>query len=177
MLRRAVVAVCFLASRAAEAELQAFWENADPTFSHITYDRWLQSEKKLVSEWRNRWLDATRKLVKLEGLRVAEYGIGGGLLGHTLLSKYRIGHYKAFDIAQRQIEAAKTRLEQHSTEKWALERVDELPNMAGTADIFVSQAVMQHFPSQEYTELAAQFNGPHTSGMRHVFEIYALLPD
>ena len=110
-------------SCAAEAELQAFWEGANPTFSHISYDRWLQSEKKLVSEWRNRWLDATRKLVSLEGLRVAEYGIGGGLLGHTLLSKYRIGHYKGFDIAQRQLEAAKTRLEQHSTEKWALEHL------------------------------------------------------
>jgi 2-polyprenyl-3-methyl-5-hydroxy-6-metoxy-1,4-benzoquinol methylase len=149
-----------VAAEVVRAELKAFWEEADPTFSHIAYDKWLESEAALVSEWRNRWLGTLRKSVKLKGLRVAEYGIGGGLLGETLIRKYGVSHYQGYDIALRQCKTAEERLSKFPSDQWAVTRVDELPNVDNTADLFVSQAVMQHFPSQEYTErFLARLNG------------------
>ena len=55
------------------------------------------SARKVPSIWR--------------GATVAEYGIGGGLLGQYLLTSHNISRYLGIDIAERQLRAARRRLE------------------------------------------------------------------
>lgn len=126
-----------------------WWNNADKTFSHIRYDRWLQSPDKLKEKWRRAWL---WKLPTSPGV-VAEYGIGGGLLGEMLLTELNATAYKGFDVADRQLDAARTRLLSCCEKRFDLVRIDRelrTEELRGV-DAFVSQAVIQHFPSREYT--------------------------
>jgi hypothetical protein len=127
-----------------------YWNNADKTFSHIHYNRWLNSSDALKEEWKRTWLD---KLPASPGV-VAEYGIGGGLLGEMLLTELNATAYKGFDIADRQLDVAKRRLLSCCDKKrFDLVRIDRelrAEELRGV-DTFVSQAVIQHFPTHEYT--------------------------
>lgn len=83
--------------------------------------------------------------------RVVEYGIGAGLLGETLLTQRGASHYTGLDISDRQLIHAEKRLTACCVTRFSLIRVDAL-NAAHlrNAQTFVSQAVIQHFPSVEY---------------------------
>ncbi len=126
-----------------------YWEHADPTYSHIAYNRWLRSEAQLQDYWRASWL---HRLPARPG-RVAEYGIGAGLLGKLLLTNGSATHYTGFDIAQRQLDAARKTLQACCAGRYELRLVDgELrASQLRGVDSFISQAVIQHFPSDAYT--------------------------
>jgi cyclopropane fatty-acyl-phospholipid synthase-like methyltransferase len=126
-----------------------WWNHVDKTFSHIKYDRWLGSTKALIKQWKSRWLFRFPKNVK----HVAEYGIVGGLLGELLINEYNVVNYTGIDISDRQISEASKRLKSCCTNKFTLIRVDALTsnNLYGV-DTFISQAVIQHFPSDLYTQ-------------------------
>lgn len=84
---------------------------------------------------------------------VAEYGIGAGLLGEILLKDYNFTKYTGFDISDRQLRAARNRLEKCCNGRFELVLVDthlDVKQLDGI-EIFVSQAVIQHFLSREYT--------------------------
>jgi trans-aconitate methyltransferase len=57
------------------------------------------SEAATISDWQANWLD---QIPFPRSVRtVAEYGIGGGLLGKLLLQKYSVAHYIGMDISKR----------------------------------------------------------------------------
>lgn len=133
--------------------LRFFWEHADPAFSHIRYTTYLKSEAVLTASWRRAWLE--RFAPQLVGARVVEYGIGAALLGEVLLKGYNVSHYTGVDISDRQLEHARARLSANFTpDRYALIRVDELPDLnafgGAPPTVFISQAVIQHFPSKAY---------------------------
>mmetsp|Transcript_47734 Transcript_47734/g.111399 ORF Transcript_47734/g.111399 Transcript_47734/m.111399 type:complete len:199 (-) Transcript_47734:102-698(-) len=97
--------------------------------------------------------------------RVVDYGIGACLLGETLLSRYNISHYIGIDLADRQLEACgKNLASKFSASRYTLLRADALPDLEPLKPThFVSQAVIQHFPSRLYYEsFAARINAAST---------------
>ena len=72
--------------------MRFFWNNAHEKFSHIKYNNWLGSEKNLKRDWERKWLFKLPKNIN----NIAEYGIGGGSLGETLLRKYNIKKYTVY---------------------------------------------------------------------------------
>ena len=147
--------------------LAEWWNrNATSTFAHIEYSgRILASEQNLTDQWEQRWMHAapinpgasgvSTRLWR--GATVVEYGIGGGLLGQYLLGTHNISRYIGIDIAERQLRAARHRLDTCCRGQYQLLRVDRslsddtLSTSAGSMDVFISQAVMQHFPDDEYS--------------------------
>jgi hypothetical protein len=142
--------------------LRAFWEDANPTFAHIDYSGHLGSPEKLMSQWKAKWI--TRVAPYLRGARVVEYGIGAALLGQVLLGEYNVSHYTGLDISDRQLGQARERLSaRFAPSRFTLLRVDELPDLTTLGSppptFFISQAVIQHFPSMAYYErFAARIN-------------------
>ena len=131
------------------SDMRYWWNNADKTFSHIKYDKWLGSKNGLIAKWKSQWLFKLPKNVK----QVAEYGIGGGLLGELLVNEYNVVNYTGIDISDRQVSEATKRLKSCCSRKFTLIRADALrPNHLYGIDTFISQAVIQHFPSDVYTE-------------------------
>ena len=133
--------------------LQTFWERADKTYAHIEYGGHLGSEAKLILFWQQRWLNRFPSNVRT----VAEYGIGAGLLGQVLLQNYSIVHYIGIDISLRQLRAASQRLQSCCMHKYTLlhtedQALGEKLLQPFHIDLFVSQAVIQHFPSDTYLQ-------------------------
>ncbi|KAJ1640823.1 hypothetical protein T492DRAFT_926377 [Pavlovales sp. CCMP2436] len=133
-----------------------FWENtASKAFSHTEYNRWL---------WDETWLKSFVCLFTPDS-RVVDYGIGACLLGETLLSRYNISHYISIDLADRQLEACgKNLASKFPASRYTLLRADALPDLEPLKPThFVSQAVIQHFPSRLYYEsFAARINAAST---------------
>ena len=129
-----------------EEDMRGWWNRADQTFSHIKYDRWLWSPDRLVRDWNATWL---HRLPAAPG-HVVEYGIGAGLLGETLLTQRGASYYTGLDVSDRQLSHAEKRLTACCVSRFSLARVDALDaTHLRNAQTFVSQAVIQHFPSVE----------------------------
>ncbi|KAJ1640826.1 hypothetical protein T492DRAFT_926391 [Pavlovales sp. CCMP2436] len=97
--------------------------------------------------------------------RVVDYGIGACLLGETLLRRHNISHYIGIDLADRQLEACgKNLASKFPASRYTLLRADALPDLEPLKPThFVSQAVIQHFPSRLYYEsFAARINAAST---------------
>jgi hypothetical protein len=124
-----------------------FWENCDETFAHLSIDKWLGDYESLTSYWDKKFIN----LLNLNEATVAEYGIGGGYLGKYLFESKGISHYVGIDISDRSLKkssetlkAFQSRISLHSTSF-------ELSSII--ADVFVSQACIQHFPDVSYFEV------------------------
>lgn len=141
--------------------LRDWWNKADETYSHIRYDRWLTSPDALIRMWNRSWL---HRLPSDPG-HVVEYGIGAGLLGKVLLESYNASFYTGLDISDRQLSRAWKTLSMCCKSRYRLERVVDkliLEQIQG-AQTFVSQAVIQHFPSVSYVvDFLAVLNAPST---------------
>ena len=136
---------------------RAFWEQAHAPLAHISYDNGLHgSEFQLIRRWYSNWLGPWSRRVRLRGSRVGDYGIGAGLLGKVLCSRFHIGAYVGFDVANRSLTAAKALLNQSVV---PLTCAKEFELVAGgipefsnwRLDVLISQQVIQHFPSRNYT--------------------------
>lgn len=144
-----------VAVREVAATAKAYWEQAHPPLAHISYNNsQLHSEGALVQRWDRSWLKRWLAMgVTLQGKRVGDYGIGGGLLGQVLCQRYAIGSYVGFDVAERSITAARTRIakvpachaEYHDVSGGLVSL------MEWNLDVLISQQVIQHFPSRNYT--------------------------
>ena len=134
-----------------EKDLKNFWDHADARFSHIEYNGHLKSEAHLRATWEKEWLG---HFPVLDRYSVMEYGIGGGLLGEHLLTTRGASHYVGIDISTRQLEHAAERLARCCNYRYTLLRVNESLSDDLIAPfrptVFVSQAVIQHFPSEAY---------------------------
>jgi len=134
--------------------LRSFWETADPTFSHISYNKWLGSEDLLKSKWQREWLHHYNGT--LGGATVVEYGIGGGLLGKHLFEDYGIARYIGIDISDRQVANARQRLAGYNARFERVDALDAAIVSDETPTLVVSQAVIQHFSSVSYFQAFAR---------------------
>ena len=130
---------------------RTWWETeATDKFAHT---RKVTQDALRQSVWERTWLTRLHREFPLDGHRVIEYGIGAGGLGILLLDKYHIRHYVGIDIASRQLKAAAVKLKRFGPGKVTLKLAPTnlLPVLSAlAADTFVSQAVIQHFPSEHY---------------------------
>lgn len=125
-------------------KLVDFWDNCDPIFSHINISGYLKSPAELAKSWESNFISE----YDFSNKTVIDYGIGGGFLGLYLFQNKNIKKYIGFDISERQLNEAKNNLNGYQTELINVE--NRKPFKAYPADIFVSQAVIQHFPNEKY---------------------------
>jgi len=79
---------------------------------------------------------------------VIDYGLGGGWLGRYLFRNKEIKKYIGIDVAKRSLEVAENVLNQWVNQcKFCLTPV-QFKHLR--ADIFISLACIQHFPSKDY---------------------------
>ena len=134
-----------------EARLQSWWDTHAPAyFAHIDYAR-LGGESNMIKGWRRVWLKRFCNDGRCNRARVVEYGIGAGLLGEHLLRNYSAAHYDGVDISQKSLGAARARLS-HAFEASRFAVHSTAVDFASLRpSLFISQAVIQHFPSLNYT--------------------------
>lgn len=80
---------------------------------------------------------------------VVDYGCGGGWLGKYLLENFNIKKYIAIDISANSLKAAKENLKDFDNVKF-IKIKNWLDLKELKADIFISLACIQHFPSVEF---------------------------
>jgi 2-polyprenyl-3-methyl-5-hydroxy-6-metoxy-1,4-benzoquinol methylase len=125
-------------------ELINFWETCDPVFSHIEINDYLGDFNTLTKSWENNFIgkyDFNNKVV-------VDYGIGGGFLGQYLFSTKNIKKYIGFDISARQLAEASNNLNGLNVDLYNVDDKETFNDLS--ADIFISQAVIQHFPDEKY---------------------------
>jgi len=128
-----------------------YWETADRVYAHIDYGGYLQGEANVTQLWERLWIHKAPAVLK--SATVADYGIGGGLLAKLLLTVHNASHYVGIDISKRQLGEAAVRLKECCEYQHTLLRVAALTDTTlkpFRIDIFVSQAVIQHFPNRAY---------------------------
>jgi ubiquinone/menaquinone biosynthesis C-methylase UbiE len=125
-------------------KLVDFWDNCDPVFSHIKIEDYLVDLDSLVKSWENNFL----KFYDFKNKVVIDYGIGGGYLGLYLLKRKELSKYVGFDISNRQLNEARKVLSNLPVILYNTAQKNTFNEF--NADIFICQAVIQHFPSEEY---------------------------
>lgn len=124
---------------------EAWEKRVSTTSAHITLNAWLVSFEKMKQDLRPNIGDK----LKLAEKTVIEYGIGGGWIGKYLLEDCGIHKYIGYDIAPRCIAAANKTLVECGKGHFELHLIDEIPDF-DRADVFITRAVIQHFPNLEY---------------------------
>jgi 2-polyprenyl-3-methyl-5-hydroxy-6-metoxy-1,4-benzoquinol methylase len=125
-------------------ELISFWETCDPVFSHIEINDYLGDFSTLTKSWENNFISKYDFNDKV----VVDYGIGGGFLGQYLFSAKNIKKYIGFDISARQLAEASNNLNGLDVDLYNVNDKETFNDLG--ADIFISQAVIQHFPDEKY---------------------------
>ena len=120
-----------------------FWETCCSRFSHVEIAGHLHSESALEKSWKEDFVES----IDWRDKKVIDYGIGKGLLGTLLHRDYGIREYIGVDIAERSIAAARSA---HRGMNSSFMTVKDFYGHVPTADILVSQACIQHFPSVAY---------------------------
>lgn len=128
-----------------EEKMEKFWDTCDKNFAHIELDRHLPGYEKLCVKWEQSFC----KFLDFEGKTVVDYGIGGGYLGKYLFQKRGLKKYIGYDISQRSLNKAKENLEDYKNTSFLL-KCNNFYKNPKTADIFISQACIQHFPNEDY---------------------------
>ncbi len=150
--------------RDAAVAARAYWEQAPPSFAHIT-----PAQATYTVGWRRQWLEPLMRNMLPRTLNpcVVDVGIGAGALGVLLLRKYGLSHYAGVDVAQRQLDRAREALVSAGFSDRGVDGEDVAAESAphtfslhispvnfslfSRCSLLVCQAVMQHFPSREYT--------------------------
>lgn len=129
-------------------KLKKFWEECDTDFAHITLGRTLNGYDNITKYWERSFIS----MISLENKSVIEYGIGGGYLGKYLLEDKNISKYTGIDISERSLQDANARLIDHKSKVQLMNTDLFYSKFNETADFFITQAVIQHFPNQKYLE-------------------------
>ena len=141
---------------AADSLLRSWWDSiSSPDFAH----RNAVGQRHLLPMWRKMWLD--RIAPACMGRRLVEYGIGTGMLGEYALRNLSVAHYAGVDVSDKSLAAARRLLTRHFGPRAniSFHRADVMLSSL-QPDVLVSQQVIQHFPSREYTDrFLAQVNG------------------
>lgn len=141
-------------------QLINFWETCDPTFSHIEINDYLGDLEALTKSWETNFIGR----YNFDGKIVVDYGIGGGFLGSYLFSSRNIKKYIGFDISNRQLTEASNNLKNFDVELYNVTDKETFNDL--NADIFICQAVIQHFPDEKY--LINFLNNVNKSGIDKV---------
>jgi SAM-dependent methyltransferase len=123
---------------------RSFWEQCDRAFAHLDIDDHLVSEENLYQSWKRNFI----KFFDWNNKSVVDYGIGGGYLGKMLLSEFGIRAYTGIDISERSLAQARENLRDHVGKTSFCLSPRNFADIG--ADIFVSLACIQHFPSEAY---------------------------
>lgn len=129
-------------------QVKDFWEKCDISFAHLTADRHLGGYDKLTKFWETRFLNDLSKIIDLSTSVVIDYGTGAGYLGMYLNEKHNIKKYIGIDIAERSIAEAEKNLQKTDADYILLLAPVIFSDLE--PDVFISQAVIQHFPTEEY---------------------------
>lgn len=133
-----------------DARVRWWWDTyASSTFSHREYNH-LGGEKQLIKGYHRLWLNTFCGDGRCNSARIVEYGIGGGLLGELLLNTSAT-HYDGIDISQKSLDAARVRLSKRFRDNRFRLHNTTVDFASLRPSIFISQAVIQHFPSFNYT--------------------------
>lgn len=139
-----------------------WWNHsADRNFQHLDRD--------YVASHAHDW-DAFLPQYSWQGKKVLDYGIGAGYLGERLFSKYSIGAYYGLDIFQKSLDAAGQVLQPWQPMVHLLLTPQSFADIH--PDIFVTQQVIQHFPTVEY--LKDFLNNVDTSGAQELMLQYRM---
>lgn len=126
-------------------ELRDWWNQCKENFAHLSLNHdWIHSEKKNRNNPRSLWLSN----IDWKGKSVVDYGPGGGFGGAYLFEK-GISKYIGLDVSDRSLKEAELRLRKFQ-DKCEFHRVDSF-SREYIADVFLTHAVIQHFPTEEYT--------------------------
>jgi ubiquinone/menaquinone biosynthesis C-methylase UbiE len=126
--------------------LEKFWDSCDSNFAHISLSRHLPGYDKLTKTWENSFISK----INFKGKSVIDYGIGGGFLGKYLFEKKEISKYIGIDISKRSLSHANNNLSQYSNKINLLHTDEFYSKFNENAQIFISQACIQHFPDELY---------------------------
>jgi len=150
--------------------LDGWWSNtAESQFAHLDYTRVKSSREHWKASWLDRWVQLNRADPNwLRGARIGDYGTGAGLLGKVLCEDHAIGRYIGMDIAARSLSATARFLEPSISCPRTLVLVSGEPEFKSlNLDALISQQVIQHFPSREYT--AKWLHAIEEARIPHVF--------
>ena len=134
-----------------DAHMQWWWDTkASATFSHREYSAF-GGLATLIKSQCKAWVQRFCADGRCHGARVIDYGIGAGSFGVHALDVYNASHYDGIDISTRSLDAARSTLAQHfHANRFALHNTS-VDFATLRPDVFVTQAVIQHFPSYNYT--------------------------
>lgn len=147
-----------------------YWETCGEGFAHIKPGKWerVGTAESVAKSFERRYgvKDATSIF---KDSVIIDYGIGNGRLAIPFLAA-GAKRYVGIDIAQRQLDRAKEFL----TSQGCTEGYDLLKSPVQFCDVdpdvFVSQACIQHFPSEKY--LIDWCGNINTSGAKFLFLQY-----
>ncbi len=148
-----VAMTCLLGAAVAGSLLQDWWDRISTgSFAHRD-----GRQQRYLPMWRKTWLDSIAN--ECAGKRLVEYGIGEGYLGEYALTNLSVAHYAGIDVSSKSLDAARRHLTRvRASGSWKLHAAGVTLSSL-QPDIFVSQQVIQHFPSREYTDdFLAQVN-------------------
>lgn len=117
---------------------ELFWNNCPPGYAHLVDKRNLTGN--YLSKLQQEFID----VINWENKTIIDYGCGGGWLGLYLFKEKNLKKYVGIDIASRSLRVAAERLKKYNCE------FHLIPFTFKNADIFVSQACIQHFPNEEF---------------------------
>jgi hypothetical protein len=119
-------------------KVKEYWETSDDHMSHLS----LEYIKGNITVWKNKFLNS----IDFKDKVVIDYETGRGLLGEVLHKEYMIKKYIGIDVAEKQLNFAKEILKDTNSEFYLTPiNFKELG-----ADIFITQAVIQHFVDEKY---------------------------
>lgn len=128
-----------------EEKAHTFWETCSLEYAHNEIRNHLKNYKDLTTNWETWFLNE----LEWKDAIVLDYGIGGGYLGKYLFDTRKIKSYIGVDIANRSLDKARVVLKEYPSV--TLYNTSEFyKSFSSPVDIFVCQAVIQHFFSLEY---------------------------
>ena len=139
-----------------EVGMSNYWDQgskAFQAFAHRNYGDHLRSADHVAMRWNATWLRTFAGRHPLGGRHVVDYGIGAGLLGKMLIGVHKVRLYTGVDVSSRSINATRAFLSRShvNRSKWSLLHTP-VDFSSLRADVFISQAVIQHFPDKAYTD-------------------------
>ena len=132
-------------NNAIDKKMEEFWNKCEKNFAHVELGRHLPGYEKLCIKWEKSFC----QFLDFQNKTVIDYGIGGAYLGLYLFQKKGIKNYIGYDISERSLNKATLNLKNYQNNSLLL-KCDKFYENPEDADIFISQACIQHFPNESY---------------------------
>jgi SAM-dependent methyltransferase len=136
-------------------EMKQFWDNCSPELAHLEMEN---QDKVVIVDWTKEFLVELENRTNLKDKTIIDYGTGAGQLGIHMHYNYGISKYIGIDISQRQLTHVRNRIISYN-EKRIDEHLEYETYEPGKklfsdmeADVFISQATIQHFPDIDYLD-------------------------